>query len=446
MPLDWQRILELVPLAMARPGSLQGAAMLRGYQESMERRRREQLQQQQLGMQQQGQQRQDELAQAQMANLQADNARGDQQLQFQQAQQALNRIAAYRREDTGTLGELAQTPETALAPEATPLSAQNDLTVQRLSAQQDYGVPPGTSQGPLPNMTQAVSNRDKRLAQQVLDRIDKNPLYAGYQGKPELEELSIQFKGGETKKVRELRALAGGMLLGPDGQPVPMMPKAPSTATPGSFEEYVGLPSEQQTLRRGQRKGWMQADDRPPAGQVTRYQAKEIVNDQGQTVMANFDAMTGKYSDPATGQPIAHPKPVPSNSVQLDATKFAKAKPVLEAVSELSGKINTGRGVLAKVRGGVERAKAQVNLNDDIAEYEALVSGFTPLVARALGHTGVLTQQDVDSVRALFPKPGDSQSLRDRKIGRVLSIVGQLEGGIPPPAASPMTNPFRPRP
>ncbi len=76
-----------------------------------------------------------------------------------------------------------------------------------------------------------------------------------------------------------------------------------------------------------------------------------------------------------------------------------------------------------------------MNLNDDIAEYEAMISGFTPLIARALGHTGVLTQQDVDSVKALFPRPGDSKSLRDRKVARIEQLMGAIEnpGAAPGP-------------
>ena len=94
--------------------------------------------------------------------------------------------------------------------------------------------------------------------------------------------------------------------------------------------------------------------------------------------------------------------------------------------------------------GGAAKLAAKANYDDDVAEYEALVSGFTPLVARALGHTGVLTQQDVDSVKALFPKPGDGKSLRDRKVARIKSIIGTLERNADPtgprqpaPAASP---------
>ena len=79
------------------------------------------------------------------------------------------------------------------------------------------------------------------------------------------------------------------------------------------------------------------------------------------------------------------------------------------------------------------------NMNDDIAEYEALVSGFTPLVARALGHTGVLTEQDVQSVRAVFPRPGDSKSLRDRKMKRMRSLLSGVQEAVETTITNPVT-------
>jgi len=168
----------------------------------------------------------------------------------------------------------------------------------------------------------------------------------------------------------------------------------------------------------------------PPTKQppTVRYQPREVLGDDGKPTIANYDALTGEHIDTKTGQPIKAPKPVPSAMEQMDSRKFAKSAPVLSAIAELSEKINTNRGVYAKLAGGASKLAAKINLDDDVAEYQALVSGFTPLVARSLGHTGVLTQQDVDSVRELFPKPGDSQSLRDRKVKRILGIVSQLEG------------------
>lgn len=127
----------------------------------------------------------------------------------------------------------------------------------------------------------------------------------------------------------------------------------------------------------------------------------------------------------------------PPTADQLNRSAAIKTiDPILSGISELSEKINVLNGVIAKASGEVEKAKARVNLNDDVAEYEALISGFTPMVARAVGHTGVLTQQDVDSVKAMFPRPGDSKSLRDRKIARIKTILG-AQGTAPAAGGGP---------
>lgn len=105
---------------------------------------------------------------------------------------------------------------------------------------------------------------------------------------------------------------------------------------------------------------------------------------------------------------------------------YKRMEPVMASIDELSERINTQQGLLATMAGGAAKVAAQANYNDDVAEYESLISGFTPLVARAVGHVGVLTEQDVQSVRALFPAPRDSKTLRDRKIARIRKIMGAL--------------------
>lgn len=153
--------------------------------------------------------------------------------------------------------------------------------------------------------------------------------------------------------------------------------------------------------------------------------AREVVpGPDGPLLVDKETGTTSRILGP-DGQPV---KTAMSAQERMDSRKFSKAAPVLKGIGQLSERINTLQGVLASASGMAEKQKAKINLNDDVAEYEALVSGFTPMIARALGHTGVLTQQDVDSVKALFPRPEDSKTLRDRKINRMMTIIGELEG------------------
>lgn len=172
------------------------------------------------------------------------------------------------------------------------------------------------------------------------------------------------------------------------------------------------------------RKDFGQADDaahRPPVPLIIQGPNGWEIVDRGQGVAK-------PVTEGSTGAPLALP---PTAEQRNRAGGRASAGPVLSAIRELSEKINTGQGVMAKITGTAERLAAKANLDDDISEYEAVISGFIPLLARAVGHVGVLTQQDVDSVKAMLPKPSDSKSLRDRKVARIDTIMAGMAAVSP---------------
>lgn len=145
-----------------------------------------------------------------------------------------------------------------------------------------------------------------------------------------------------------------------------------------------------------------------------------------------FDPNTGTFTSTGQGQ-----APTAATRDRLAAAQ--RVQPVMTAISDLSEIINTKHGPLAKMEGGIRRLEALANMDDDVAEYMAIIKMFTPMVARAVGHVGVLTQQDVESVYSGFPMPGDSKSLRDRKIARISSLMTQIsaagngtESAVPP--------------
>lgn len=98
---------------------------------------------------------------------------------------------------------------------------------------------------------------------------------------------------------------------------------------------------------------------------------------------------------------------------------------IINQIETLSKRINTSAGgPTSYAKGLMNRGLATAQMNNDMSEYQSLVSGMIPMVARAVGHTGVLTQQDVDSVRDLFPKPQDNQALAQNKIRRIKELIG----------------------
>ena len=107
-----------------------------------------------------------------------------------------------------------------------------------------------------------------------------------------------------------------------------------------------------------------------------------------------------------------------------------KTAPVFEEIKALSIRINTRAGIAAYAAGKTRKGAAVFNYDDDVRLYEDLIKGFTPLVARSLGHTGVLTELDVESTRGIFPRPEDSKSVAEAKIKLVERIMSGVEDAI----------------
>lgn len=212
-------------------------------------------------------------------------------------------------------------------------------------------------------------------------------------------------------------------------QPVYTAP--PKPAALGSFEDFAARYAKQRNLK----------PEQLSAGDIAKAKAQYEAAGRAPTQATK---PTYEWAQTAEGTRLLTPEEIRAQGATkpiaaTDKGKYQNAEPVLAAVAELSEKINTGEGLLAKMGGGAAKLAAKANYDDDVAEYQALVEGFTPLMARALGHTGVLTQQDVESVKALFPQPGNSKTLRDRKIARIRDIFKKLEGvdsGTAPAAAA----------
>jgi hypothetical protein len=169
---------------------------------------------------------------------------------------------------------------------------------------------------------------------------------------------------------------------------------------------------EQRELRR------IGAMKTPMAKAEPSYQRIETVDGSGNPVIKFLTAEEVRGSGGVPG--------VPRTTAKAQAPDTVGA--VLKQIDALSQKINTGgMGPQTTVMGLMRRGAASANMDNDVAEYESLVKGFIPVVARAVGHVGVLTQQDVDSVRELFPKPGDNQQLAQNKLNRVRGILAVIQ-------------------
>lgn len=127
--------------------------------------------------------------------------------------------------------------------------------------------------------------------------------------------------------------------------------------------------------------------------------------------------------------------PRPAGAKGQAAAALDSAKQIYPRLKELSvgikglgdwegkGGIFTTEGAAALAAGTYKTIKAYANLDLDLAEYNSAIQGFIPTFARAVGHTGVLTELDVEKTRGLFPKAGDSRGLAIRKLKNIEMLM-----------------------
>ena len=152
MAFDWTQLLELAPLALAKPGSPEAGALMQGYLQSKQRIEQQQRQQ---GLDV----RQDEYQQAQIRNMEADNARAEQQALLDRLTRAQGALMPWA----------AQLGETATDPEA----AQQQLATQAGTLEQSFGVPSGQLAAMVPPIAPVISARKKRQAKELYDQAEK---------------------------------------------------------------------------------------------------------------------------------------------------------------------------------------------------------------------------------------------------------------------------------
>lgn len=377
MPFDIQALLHALPIGAA--GSSPG--MMQGFTDALQRIQQQKLQQQQIAIQQHGAQRQDELAQAQIQNLTQDNQRSDAQL-------ALQRLTAARHEGQSVLNALAQTPETALPAGTDPLQAQNALVAGTFQAHQAYGVPPGTPQGPLPNMTALVSEGKKRRAKALYEQAEKRYGPEAMSGDA-ITLQSPEFGQVKPSALRQLfetpaRTSQGALAVPETGKRTP--------ATPGSFEDYLAAPPERQAVIEAARKKYGDVGRATP--NVNISMGASDTTDMAQQLVAG-DLVPSQLSKRTTNY----------NAILAEANRISKAQ--------------TGRPYNA--------AKAQIDYEGG-KRFVASLNGPQMVRFQGLGKSVVNT---IDEVRRLGEQMNNSgvQVMNRAQMQAYLQVNGNSERG-----------------
>lgn len=240
-------------------------------------------------------------------------------------------------------------------------------------------------------------------------------------GSPEVPMINSVMANLAKRDDKLMKMGAGEQLIDP--QTGEVRASVPNTPKPGEIKETssgfvridptTGAATPLTDAQGRQLRGWHE----PQSNNGPKGEIKDTP--EGMMVV---DPRTGKAT-PVVGPEGKQIKGKGGASNSNSKDKLATAMPVLNSIKELSAKINIHEGPTAIGYGIQGKVLAKANLDDNVAEYQSLTEGAVPLVARAFGHTGVLTQQDVDSVRRLFPSVTDSKTLANRKLARIDKLI-----------------------
>lgn len=208
----------------------------------------------------------------------------------------------------------------------------------------------------------------------------------------------------------------------------------PATVKPpdvGSFTDYVvrkygQSPTPAQIAEA--RKTYQQADDRPQAPAITIVQS-----DQGFVPIDRRNVTPGQPLTGANGQPLGRPDTVAQRNAAAGVTPLQLARkqaqdravPILQDLGSRITTINQGNqgGIVDRATGVGRGVASRVGLDPATDLYRTGIRGFVPLFARAVGHTGVLTEIDVQRTEELFPRVGDSDAVTAEKMARIQRIM-----------------------
>jgi hypothetical protein len=124
-------------------------------------------------------------------------------------------------------------------------------------------------------------------------------------------------------------------------------------------------------------------------------------------------------------------KAQPTADVQNRQAQAKTAIQIIGGLKDLADKagFNQGEGLSQTFTGAAQRFQAGMNNNPAVQVYQSQVEAMIPVIARALGHTGVLTEQDVAHAAAAFPKLGDSHTVAQAKWAALQNMANAMAAG-----------------
>lgn len=235
----WMKLVAIVgAAAKGGPGAIEG--LMAGFQQAEQQKQQQMQQQAQTERQSMLDQR---AGQAQQFS---------QQQQVAQLQQRQQESAAKQEADRGAL--LADFTKALLSEDLTDPAAVELITNAYEAQGRAIGMRPGAFRTAAEQAIQPAKLKQRTITKRW------NAMSVAEKQIAQQARASLQI-GGEVVPFDEWGPVVGGM-VDPKTGAYPQAAPKPDTATPGSFEEYVSLPPDQQKLREQQRKAFLQSDDR----------------------------------------------------------------------------------------------------------------------------------------------------------------------------------------
>jgi hypothetical protein len=241
---------------------------------------------------------------------------------------------------------------------------------------------------------------------------------------PELQKRIVDMQIAQHPDLEAVTLGPGEKRTGPTGFVSAEGGKRP-VEPPKDFEAYKvayardvagGVPVEQLTAPQLEdaRKRYLQADDRA-------RQAPTVVFQGG---LVNKD--TGVWQ-PIVDEKGRRPKPPPTAEMRNKQEAFRVGRTVFNELVGLAREVKRSSGVWARAKAPADRAAAKFNLDQSLKLYNDFVSGFSPMLARTIGHTGVLTDIDLLRTENILPGTGESGEIAEAKITRATNLLDKIE-------------------
>lgn len=166
----------------------------------------------------------------------------------------------------------------------------------------------------------------------------------------------------------------------------------------------------------------------PTAGMFTEDMFKEyLLKDLGETGGKNFELLEQLYG---YFNPTGEGSGELSRTQQQGLTKLGTADTILGQIESQLSTVGLGDGPAGKVQGTFKSVLGKLGLNDNAAAYNDFRNGIATQLAKALGESGSLSDQDIKRAITLIPGLNDTAGQAKLKLQQLRQVIDSSRQNI----------------